>query len=303
MSIFSRFFGRKEDDTDRFAQLIANPDMNMKSSLSFEVLFTNEIRLDAEALTAELRVYDNSMVRARCELDPEISSDGRLFGIVGWGKHVIRLIGFEAPMPADALEACVAPAHYSQDLKNKARSHSGHLILYYAGYELSPLEQYVALAAVAGALERFGAVIAVNEAGHTSLPINALSGSRASGRAIDVLRSFPLLLLYCGFVKYEVEGAAGIWMRTYAAHLLGLPDLAAHAVGHNEGQRWFDVFDNILNYLLNSGSRLSPGHTMQIGENEFLRFRAPNEPEYFLKSEGELLVAEEIGPDEVNGVA
>jgi hypothetical protein len=300
MSIFSRFFGRKEDDADKFAQLVANP--AIENPLSLEVLFAKEMRLDADALAKALRAYDRSMASARCEIDPEISSDGKLFGIAGWDKHVIQLIGFELPMPAEALEACVAPAHYSQALKAEARSHSGHVILYYAGYEPSPLEQYVALAAFAGVLSHFGAIIAVNEAGRTSLPAEALSGREVRGNTIELLRSFPLPILYCGFVKYCIEGSVGVWMRTYAADLLGLSDLATHAAGHHEGQRWFDVFDKILRYLLESNAELSAGHTMQTGEDEFLRFRAPKEDEYFLESKGKLLVAEVIGPNEINRV-
>ena len=39
---------------------------------------------------------------------------------------------------------------------------------------------------------------------------------------------------------------------------------------------------------------------MQIGQEEFLRFRYPTDEEAFLESEGELLVAEIIGPDEIH---
>jgi uncharacterized protein DUF4261 len=105
---------------------------------------------------------------------------------------------------------------------------------------------------------------------------------------------------FSGFVKQEVEGVRGVWMRTYGAPLMGLPDLAAHATGHEEGQRYFDMFANIFRYLRESGSRLADGHTMQIDEEEYLRFRAPSEEEGFLVSDGELLVANVIGADEIN---
>ena len=39
-----------------------------------------------------------------------------------------------------------------QDLKQQVRASRSHVILYYAGHEANPLDQYVALAAVAGAL-------------------------------------------------------------------------------------------------------------------------------------------------------
>ena len=84
-------------------------------------------------------------------------------------------------------------------------------------------------------------------------------------------------------------------MRTFGAHLLGLPDFAALAEGHHEGQRYFDIFESILRYLRNSGAHLAPGHTSQVGANEFVRFRERAKDEAFLKADGELFVVEIVG--------
>ena len=66
-------------------------------------------------------------------------------------------------MPAAAVETCVAPSHYPKELKERARSHQAHAILFYAGYEASPFDRYVALAAAAGVLARLGALAVLNE--------------------------------------------------------------------------------------------------------------------------------------------
>ncbi len=271
MSIFSRFFGKKEEG-DRETQLVANPEI--EDPLSLQVLFEDRFRFEPGAVAKGLRSYHPSMARARCEVAPELSQKGTVFGLAGWGKHVIRLVGFDLPMPAEAVETCVAPSPYPRELKERARAHASHLLLYYAGFESGPLEQYVALAAVAGVLARSGAIVVLNGAAHTSLPAAALSDQDVEGDILDVLRTLPLPILFCGFVKYDVEGVDGVWMRTYGAHLFGLPDFAAHAEGHHEGQKYFDVFSNILTYLRESGASIEAGHTLQIGEEEFLRFRA-----------------------------
>jgi hypothetical protein len=298
MSLFSRFFGKKDADDLAGGQLEANPDI--KRPLSLQVLFPDAFRLNSDQLVGALRSYHHSMSEAQCEVDPELIREGKVLGMVGWGKHVIQLVGFDTPYPATPFEACVAPSHYSQELKQRARSHKAHLILYYAGHEPSAFEQYVALAATAGALARLGAIAVLNESGHTSFPAAALSGSDSESDMMELLRAFPLSILYCGFVKREVEGISGVWMRTYGAPLLDLPDLAAHAIGHEEGQRYFDMFENIFGYLRESGARLAAGHTMQIGEEEHLRFRAPNEAEGFLQSDAQLLVVEVISANEIN---
>jgi Domain of unknown function (DUF4261) len=203
-------------------------------------------------------------------------------------------------MPSEAVEACVAPSHYPEELKQRARAHKAHIILYYAGYESSPVEQYVALAATAGVLARFGAIVVLNESGYTSFRAFALSGLATEGDVMDLLRTLPLPVLYCGFVKHEVEGIPGVWMRTYGAPLLGLPDFAAHASAHHGGQRFFGMFNHVLGYLRESGAHLAAGHTLQIGEDEWLRVRHPTDGEGFLVSEGNLLVVEIIGADEIN---
>jgi Domain of unknown function (DUF4261) len=298
MSIFSRFFGKSDADDSGDGQLVANP--KIKHPLSLQVLFSEPCILDSDRLATAFRSYHSSMVRVRCEIDPALNREGKMFGMIGWGKHVVRCVGFDLPMPQEAVEVCIAPAHYPQELKEHARSHKAHVILYYAGYEPSPVEQYVALAATAGVLARLGAIVVLNESGHTSFPADALSGVDSDGDIMDLLRTLPLPILYCGFVKHEVEGIPGVWMRTYGAPLLGLPDFAAHAAGHHEGQRYFGIFDTVFGYLRESGAQLAAGHTMQIGQEEFLRVRHPTDEEAFLESEGELLVTEIIGPDEIN---
>ena len=53
-------------------------------------------------------------------------------------------------------------------------------------------------------------------------------------------------------------------------------------------------------YLLQSGAEMDAGHTMQIGENAYLKLREPDEPEYFLQGPGRTLVAEIIAEDQIN---
>jgi hypothetical protein len=300
MSIFSRFFGMKDTGDLAGRQLVAKP--GIQHPLSLQVLFSDARWLDTDWLIGSLRSHHRSMSEAQCEIDPDLIQEGKVLGMVGWDKHVIRLVGFDVPYPAAAFEACVAPAHYSQELKQRARSHKAHVILYYVGQESSPFEQFVALAATAGALARLGAIVVLNESGHTSFPAAALSGSDSESDIMELLRELPLPILYCGFVKLEVEGVPGVWMRTYGAPLLGLPDLAGHATGHEEGQRYFDMFDSIFRYLRESSARLAGGHTLQIDEDEYLRFRVPNEEEEFLQRGAELLVIEAISRDEINPI-
>jgi hypothetical protein len=295
MSILTRFFGKKEDSES--SSLVANP--AIQHPLSLQILFADRYRLESDAVTAALRTYHPSMAEAVCEIDPNLAAEGKTIGLLGWGRHVIRCAGFDLPMPAESVENCVEPAHYPQELKARARAHQAHLLLFYAGYEMSPLEQFVALAAVAGVLASFGALVVLNESACTSFPAAALQAGVADDM-MDALRTLPLPILYCGFAKYEVQDTAGVWMRTHGAGKFGLPDFAAHAAGHHEGKRYFELFSTIFHYLLSTGKEMSSGHTMQVGETEFLRLRSATAQEAFLAGDGNLLVAEIIGPDQIN---
>ena len=294
MSIFSRFFGRNEESADSTA-LLANPDI--AQPLSLQVLFAEPLAITEAALADALRAYHPTMAKARAEIAPDMPE---FLGMAGWDKHVVRLVGFNAPYPKDALEACVAPSHYPAAMKDEVRAHASHIILYYAGFETDPLEQYVALAAVAGALTGFKALAVLNEHAHTSLPAGVFAAESLGEESMDLLRTLPLNMLYCGFVKYEVEGVQGVWMRTYGGDAFGLPDFAALAAGHDEGEIYSTTFNNIMSYMVESGAELAAGHTMQIGEDAYMKLREPAKEEYFLDGPGQVLVAEIISADQIN---
>ncbi|MGC4121736.1 MAG: DUF4261 domain-containing protein [Myxococcales bacterium] len=299
MGILERFFGKTDRDDAPSATLVANESLKTKRSL--QLLFEGGLQLDAAAVTRTLRRYDPTMARAAFEVDGKTAASGTPLGLLGWGKHVIRFVGFGAKMPSEVVERCVQPAHYGADLKARARGHKSHLILFYAGYEETPREQYVALAAVAGVLAKHGAIVVLNESGHTSFPTDALAAGK--GDMMELLRTLPIPILYSGFVKYDVGGTQGVWMRTYGNHLLDLPDFAHLAQGHHEGQATFDLICNLLSYLQTSGAKFAPGHTMEVGPNTFLKVRSPQESEYFLDSEGEIFVLEKITKDQTRGAS
>jgi hypothetical protein len=290
MGLLSRLFG-KGDKGESQPQLVADPPT--KSPLGLQILFAGGLPMDFDAVAQAIREYDRSMASAHCDL--RSAGEGNIVGVARWGKDLVEIVGFGAPMPAAAVKACVAPAHYDVTLKKRAIAHSSHALLYYGGHDSSPHGQYVALAAVAGALASFDAIVVLNETAHTSIGAASLSAAGLEGDRLQELKDLPLLFLYCGFVKFDVQGVDGVWMRTFGAARFGLPDLAALAAGHHEGELYFGMFETILGYVRASGSDLAAGHTMQLGKDLHMRLRTAASEEYFLKSDDELLVVENVG--------
>lgn len=295
MTLLSRFFGRQETP-DATARLVANP--AIKRPLSLQVLFAaDRLAIDIGMLTHALRSLGQETDTARCEVE---FPDTQLLGLVGWADHVVRLVGFSAPFPPASVEQCVAPAHFPGEVKTAIRASASHVLLYYSGYASDPLDQYTALAAVAAALCGFGATGVLNEDAHTALPAAIFTDEDMRGNAWELLHTLPLLALYCGFVKYDQEDSAQVWLRTFGAEHFGLPNFAALAEGHHEGERYFGLFGNILDYLRESGASMAAGHTMQVGEETFMQLRAPTEAEPWLRDDTGVLVAELIGADAIN---
>lgn len=304
MDLEDRFFGKGVPKLG--GPVVANPRLNEPPS--FQLLFPASLDLDTDALTLALRDYHPELANATAELlklspQPIPGSPGTpaVMGLVGWGRHAIKLVGFNSPLAAKAVQECVQPAHYQPELKAEANRHVAHVTLHYAGYEQDPLEQHVALAATAAALTRFGAIIIVNETARTSVPAVALlPHEEDEGDTLRAMRNLPLPIIYAGFVMIEIEEESGVWMRTYGCHAFRLPDLAVLAEGHHQGSSILELFSNMLAYLRTSGQSFAPGDTMGIGEGQFFRFRARTVDEWFLESAGEMLVVEQINPAEVN---
>lgn len=296
MSVLFRFFGKKTADSGD--NLVANN--YIESPLSLQVLFRSNLSFKAPSFERQFRTYHPSLSTAKVEIDEALMQKGALIGLIGWGKHVIQMVGFDHAMPAEAVEKCIAPSHYGQDIKQQARAHDSHVILYYKGYDTNPIRQYASMALVAGFLSNFGAVVVANESAFTSFPAMALNRDSVNKDIVKLVHSLPLLILYCGFVKYQVEGVDGVWLRTHGAPLLGLPDMASLVKDPSMSEGMFDLFGNAFNYLLSSGTRFAQGNTMQMGDEMFMKLRLPTAEEYFLHSDRELFVAEFIHESEIN---
>ncbi len=288
MGIFSRFFAKKTESKQMDNSIVPNPDI--ENAISVSIVFSGALNINNDELLAKLKSIDPTIKDIRYETPFGQLEEGMCI-LVSWGKHVIRVFGLNAPYPKAVLETCVAPASYSQEIKQQVYESDSHLLLYYVGYEQNVLEQYLALTRLAVCFEQFNALAVINEDAHTSLPVNFINSLASEKDGLTTLGEC-LPLLFCGFVKYEIENIKGIWMRTYGANKFGLPNFAALANSYEESEYYFDMFSNILNYLRQSQATMNSGDTLEMGDNRMMSLRAPQDEEYFLKDQGDLLVIE-----------
>ncbi len=124
MGFISRFFGKGEKSEAPAAPRVADPPT--KNPLGLQILFAGALPMDFDAVAMAIHTYDPSMARARCDL--RLAGEGNLMGVADWGKDVVEILGIGAPMPAAAVKACVAPAHYDVALKKRAIAHGSHAL-------------------------------------------------------------------------------------------------------------------------------------------------------------------------------
>jgi len=275
---------------------------------SFQLLYTGALGIDADLLREVLQDYHPELAQATAELiripaPPPLAggagSPPAMMGLIAWGRHVVKVVGFETPMPRSVLDRTVGPAHYEAEIKQAAYAHASHIRLFYAGYDPDVLEQHVALAAAAAALARFGAIVTMNETAHSSVPAPVLlPHEEDGGDTLRAMRTLPLPLLYCGMVVIEPEGEPGVWVRTYGCPVFSLPDLAIRPGPEDQGQAIFELFGNVLAHMRNEGLTFLPGDTIHAGDGRALKVREPKPHEWFLRSEGRILVAEQVGAEE-----
>ena len=299
MPLPERFMGEADPEVP-FGEMVANP--ALRRAPSFQLLGLKPLDLDADALNLAIRAIHPSLARTRVEFlgvkleGVSAEESESIIGLAGWGNHVVKIVGFNHRIPQNVFDTCVLPAYYSEELKEQAKLHKSHVLITYAGYETDPLEQYVALTIVASALAKFDGIVLLNDAARCSIPVAALLAQEPGVDSLDMFRSLPIPMLFGGFSKIEIEDIPGVWIRTFGNILLQLPDLAFHAEGHEQGQETFDLIDTMLAYMRETGKRLAAGDTMHIENDIYMRVRSRTPEEWYLDSDGEMLVVEKTSP-------
>lgn len=262
--------------------------------LGLQVLFDRPVELHSDHLEQLICNFHPELREAQVQLSEDPAGPAAYSYWVAWQDHRMRLVYFEIPLSGESIEPCIRPAHYSETLKESARNHQSSIFLYYEGTTPSLLEQYILLAAVAAALEPLGALVVLNECANTSVPMKTLCPDVPAEGRMDVLRKLPIPLLYCGFLKFQMDNGQGYWMRTYGAHRLGVPDLAAMAPSRDYSTQLFKSFSMMLQLLLSDQQSPQMRRTIRFASDLFLRLREPLETESFLRGPGEVLVLERV---------
>lgn len=299
MAIFDRFFGRHKEESAAVVPPKAPavvpatpaPPLDDASRLSLQLLFPDHLSLDAFVLSKRLCAFHPALNIATVEIDAGSLRTQTPTGRARWGMHQVDFTGANTPIDARLVESCVGSMRFSGAGKQEARTHRAHVNLYYTGTIPSTLDQYVALAAVAGTLGSTGAVAVLNQNARTGVPIDDILPSLIRGDRLDYLRTLPIPLLYAGFAELDVAGQRGVWMRTFGCQFLKLPNLAMFVPDRSHHDRVFQIFSRVFGMLLKAQRRLEADATMMVSDL-CVGFRNSSPAEFFLHDSTDLLVVE-----------
>jgi hypothetical protein len=299
--------GMAADFFDRFTAAGRHDDLPPAPPAGLQLLADRPLPGEAAAVAEAVRLFHPSLADATVEwvnvaelakpVAFEFGGDGPpvdWLGLVTWGEHTVKLMGFDARMPAAPLSRTLAHSLFvPPELKSVAERHASHWLFDYAGRDPRPVERYAATATIAGAMANFGGVVALNEEGRACIPAAALQPEDDREDVLDVLRTLPLPYLYGGFAKMELSDPPGkVWYRTFLNARFGLPNLA-HSAAHEAFTGTFQLFTALLNYLADTGLELEMGESIRVDEERQFATRKPTDAEWYLASdEGFTIVLE-----------
>lgn len=300
MGLFSNLFGRKKEAEGPSTPATPPASSGEETvSLSLQILLESWDIADEAALREALASYDPSL--RPVEITRFVRADGEAtLADLTWQKQSFRLAAFNSPMPKIPVETCIAPSHYDSQIKNRAREHRAHALLFCESPRSQILRNYARLAMLCGGILReSGGLAVLNERAQTSLPAALWTEDDAQTKPAVLWTKAPLLYLYAGFVKFNLPDSPQVWMTTRGLDVFGLPNLTHLAPDHSHGSATMEIFENVAAYMVSNGPVLGAGHTMQIGTDTFMRLRAPATEQELAVADGkELLIADFIGADQ-----
>jgi len=221
----------------------------------------------------------------------QISQDpasGNLLGLVEMGEHRVELVGLNQPAPEAIVTRVIEASHWTDEHKDLARDHGGHIVLDYAGSCTNGLERYLALYKICHALGGKDLRAVLNEAAWTFSP-GGLVAELLKAPMLEEVRHQVPPNVWTGFVGLRYND--GIWYATKGHEHFDAPDLV-HFVPDSSDEDPADVLDMFMNLFLYCIERrvvLAPGHSLELQRRGLLHFEDAPTDVPGLRGNGETL--------------
>ncbi len=262
-----------------------------KDRISLQILFQTLPKFGERELTEMAANVSHRAPAFRYQLPKDTSVDGE--GGAATDAYKIKLRFCNRKLEGQELAQICAHIRLVPDAAEKIEQHGSYIELSVEPNPAKPLEAYQVLTFLACMIATHSGLIIANINGFASFNAVQMLTLFADDDWLDAIENMPPLFLFSGPVIHEFDDNDLLWMRSYGNHLLGIPDLGtiiSKEILQEYVPMTLEVFDNIMSYMIESGSKVEPGHTME-SETVVINVREqPAKPdEYFYQSPSGML--------------
>lgn len=262
--------------------------------ISLQILFDKLPSFTERELNEAAKNVSHNPPDFRYQLPKDTTVAGE--GVAGTDANKIKLSFCDRELQERELAQISAHVRLVPDAAAGIEKHAAFIDLSVEPNPAKPLEAYQELTFLACMIALREGLVIANINGFTSFSGPGMLQLLADNDWSDAIQEMPPLFLFSGPVLHEFDNNTNLWMRSYGNHLLGIPDLGTiipTEIIQEYVPMTLQVFDNMMSYMIESGNKVEPGHTMETDSVLIKIFDQPANPdEYFYQSPSGMLRVE-----------
>lgn len=262
-----------------------------KDRISLQILFKSLPKLGERELNELASHVSHRAPAFTYHLPKDTSVDGE--GVAATEKYKVKFAFCNRRLEDRELAQISAHIRLVPDAAEKIEEHQSYIDISVEPDSEKPLAAYQMLAFLACMIATPNGLAITNINGFTSFNAQQVLTLFGDDDWVDAIENMPPLFLFSGPVIHEFDDNEQLWMRSYGNHLLGIPDLGtiiSKEIVQEYVPMTLEVMDNIMSYMIESGNKVEPGHTM---ESETVVINVKEQPakpdEYFYQSPSGML--------------
>lgn len=275
-------------------------DMGRKNNFALYCLFPEAIAFNHKEIKERIQGISQKEV----EITPIVGLDGQdkhLYVHMQVEGEVFDLVGIDAPLPENIMGYTVGCAYGKPEAIQKIKAHRFHIVVFYKGENKDQQAVFNAYKKLTYGFLTQGLLGIANPYSWNIIGPETLQ-SMIEDKEMSAFAETPAMMIWRNFIKIPYDD--GVWFITKGNNLFGIHEYAYYGQ-FEEAQDIYDIFETAFSYVYEKEGVIQPKDTMQLGENEFIKFmeidQVPKQLREQLKGETiGTLVIEKIVTSEIN---
>ncbi|ENZ35147.1 MULTISPECIES: hypothetical protein [Clostridium] len=282
------------ENTEESVKVIDNN--NTDDRFALYLLFSKKPEFNISKIESRINKICDGNAKIQNILEKEDTFN--IYGTAEIDGEKFKIVGLDISIPIEITEYTVRCAYGQKEELEAMENHSYHIIAFYAGKSTDYNVIYNAYAKLAYGFLEDNFVGMANGYAWNAISPGLLKGLFEDKRIAEMAYT-PAMMVWRNFVKMPYGD--NVWFVTKGNFLYGVHEYAFKGDSFEDSQQVYDMFEDIFNYEYTERPQIGVGHTIQLGEDIFLRFRDIYELENELEGDGiGTLVLEFITEDEIN---